>query len=145
MELQTFPSSTGLGTRSWNLAPHSTMTDGTVGGLTQTGGAVSALSGSGNFTLSANAIDAPGRCDYLTASGSRSDCGSERIGRYVGRVPWVPSTCGAEREPMQLSDNMLEVWSIVRPKIHKFGESIMNVTNLNCVASQAPERPAWKP
>jgi hypothetical protein len=57
MELQIFPASmrgTGLGTRSWNLAPHSTMTNGTVGGLTQTGGAVSAVSGSGNLTLSVN-------------------------------------------------------------------------------------------
>jgi hypothetical protein len=57
MELQVFPASmrgVGLGTRSWNLAPHSTMTNGTVGGLTQAGGTVSTVNGSGDLTLTVN-------------------------------------------------------------------------------------------
>jgi hypothetical protein len=57
MELQVFPESmrgVGLGTRRWNLKPHSTMTNGTVGGLTSAGGTVSAVNGSGNLTLTVN-------------------------------------------------------------------------------------------
>jgi hypothetical protein len=57
MELQVFPASmrgVGLGTRSWNLAPHSTMTNGTVGGLTQAGGTVGTVNGSGDLTLTVN-------------------------------------------------------------------------------------------
>jgi hypothetical protein len=57
MELQVFPASmrgVGLGTRSWNLAPHSTMTNGTVGGLTQTRGTVGTVNGSGDLTLTVN-------------------------------------------------------------------------------------------
>lgn len=57
MELQVFPDSMrgiGLGTRKWNLAPHSTMTNGTVGAISQTRGTVGALSGSGNLTLHVN-------------------------------------------------------------------------------------------
>lgn len=57
MELQIFPASMrgiGLGTRQWNLAPHSTMTNGTVGGLSHAGGTVGAVSGSGNLTLTVN-------------------------------------------------------------------------------------------
>jgi hypothetical protein len=54
MELQIFPDNmrgVGLGTRTWNLKPHSTMTNGTVGGLTQAGGTVGMVSGSGDLTL----------------------------------------------------------------------------------------------
>ena len=57
MELQVFPESmrgVGLGTRAWNLKPHSTMTNGTVGGLQQAGGTVGAVNGSGNLTLTVN-------------------------------------------------------------------------------------------
>jgi hypothetical protein len=57
MEIQVFPASmrgVGLGTHAWNLKPHSTMTNGTVGDLTQAGGAVSAVSDSGNLTLTVN-------------------------------------------------------------------------------------------
>jgi hypothetical protein len=57
MELQVFPASmrgVGQGTRAWNLAPHSTMTNGTVGGLTQTGGTVGMVNGSGDLTLTVN-------------------------------------------------------------------------------------------
>jgi hypothetical protein len=57
MELQVFPASmhgVGLGTRAWNLAPHSTMTNGTVGGLTQANGTVGAVDGSGDLTLTVN-------------------------------------------------------------------------------------------
>jgi hypothetical protein len=57
MELQVFPASmrgVGLGTRAWNLAPHSTMTNGTVGGLTQAGGVVGTVNGSGDLTLTVN-------------------------------------------------------------------------------------------
>jgi len=57
MELQIFPDSMrgiGLGTRAWNLKPHSTMTNGTVGGLAQAGGTVGTVSGSGDLTLTVN-------------------------------------------------------------------------------------------
>ncbi len=57
MELQIFPEKMrgiGLGTRQWNLAPHSTMTNGTVGGIANTGGTVGAVSGSGDLTLTVN-------------------------------------------------------------------------------------------
>lgn len=57
MELQIFPDSmkgVGLGTRAWNLKPHSTMTNGTVGGLTKAGGTVGTVSGSGDVTLTVN-------------------------------------------------------------------------------------------
>jgi hypothetical protein len=57
MELQIFPASmrgAGLGTRAWNLAPHSTMTNGTVGGLTHAAGTVGMMSGTGNLTLTVN-------------------------------------------------------------------------------------------
>lgn len=57
MELQIFPASmrgVGLGTRAWNLAPHSSMTNGTVGGLTHEGGTVGTVNGSGDLTLTVN-------------------------------------------------------------------------------------------
>lgn len=57
MELQVFPDSmrgVGLGTRHWNLKPHSTMTNGTVGGITSADGTVSTVNGSGNLTLTVN-------------------------------------------------------------------------------------------
>lgn len=57
MELQVFPENmrgVGLGTRQWNLAPHSTMTNGTVGGLAHAGGTVGTVSGSGELTLTVN-------------------------------------------------------------------------------------------
>jgi hypothetical protein len=57
LELQVFPESmrgVGLGTRQWNLAPNSTMTNGTVGGLANAGGTVGAVSGSGDLTLTVN-------------------------------------------------------------------------------------------
>jgi hypothetical protein len=57
MELQIFPASmrgAGLGTRAWNLAPHSTMTNGTVGGLAHAAGTVGTMSGTGDLTLTVN-------------------------------------------------------------------------------------------
>ena len=57
IELQVFPESmrgVGLGTRAWNLKPNSTMTNGTIGRLTQTGGTVGAVSGSSDLTLKVN-------------------------------------------------------------------------------------------
>ena len=57
IELQVFPESmrgVGLGTRAWNLKPNSTMTNGTIGGLTQTGGTVGTVSGSSDLTLKVN-------------------------------------------------------------------------------------------
>ncbi|MBU6449144.1 MAG: hypothetical protein KGQ26_05900 [Rhodospirillales bacterium] len=57
MELQIFPEKMrgiGLGTRQWNLAPHSTMTNGTVGGIANTSGTVGTVSGSGDLTLTVN-------------------------------------------------------------------------------------------
>jgi hypothetical protein len=70
MELQIFPESmrgVGLGTRSWNLAPHSSMTNGTVGGLTQAGGTVGTVSGSTDLTLTVN--DGSGTKTVLVPSG----------------------------------------------------------------------------
>jgi hypothetical protein len=69
MELQVFPASmrgVGLGTRSWNLAPHSTMTNGTVGGITQAGGTVGTVNGSGDLTLTVN--DGSGKKTVLVPS-----------------------------------------------------------------------------
>ncbi len=57
MELQIFPEKMrgiGLGTRQWNLAPHSTMTNGTVGSLANTTGTVGTVSGAGDLTLTVN-------------------------------------------------------------------------------------------
>ena len=57
IELQVFPESmrgVGLGTRAWNLKPNSTMTNGTIGGLTRTGGTVGTVSGSSDLTLKVN-------------------------------------------------------------------------------------------
>jgi hypothetical protein len=57
MELQLFPGSmkgVGQGTRAWNLAPHSSMTNGTVGGLAHAGGTVGSVDGSGDVTLTVN-------------------------------------------------------------------------------------------
>ena len=71
MELQVFPNSmrgVGLGTRSWNLAPHSTMTNDTVGGLTSAGGTVSNVNGSGDLTLTVN--DGTGTKTVLVPAGA---------------------------------------------------------------------------
>jgi hypothetical protein len=57
MELQLFPASmrgVGLGTRAWNLAPHSTMTNGTVGRVSETNGTVGSVHTSGGLVLSVN-------------------------------------------------------------------------------------------
>jgi hypothetical protein len=60
IELKVFPESmrgVGLGTRAWNLKPNSTMTNGTIGGLTRTGGTVGTVgtvSGSSDLTLKVN-------------------------------------------------------------------------------------------
>jgi hypothetical protein len=57
MELQIFPESmrgVGLGTRPWNLKPHSSMTNGTVGGMAHDSGTVGAVSGNGDLTLTVN-------------------------------------------------------------------------------------------
>jgi hypothetical protein len=57
MELQVFPPSmkgVGLGTRAWNSAPHSSMTNGTVGGMAHAGGTVGTVNGSGDLTLTVN-------------------------------------------------------------------------------------------
>jgi hypothetical protein len=70
MELQIFPESMrgiGLGTRAWNLKPHSTMTNGTVGGMAQAGGTVGTVSGSGDLTLTIN--DGSGTKTVLVPSG----------------------------------------------------------------------------
>jgi hypothetical protein len=70
MELQLFPASmrgVGLGTRAWNLAPHSSMTNGTVGGLTHEGGTVGTVDGSGDLTLTVN--DGSGIKTVLVPSG----------------------------------------------------------------------------
>jgi hypothetical protein len=69
MEVQVFPNSMrgiGLGTRHWNLKPHSTMTNGTVGG-TSASGKVSAVNGSGNLTLTVN--DGSGTKTVLVPAG----------------------------------------------------------------------------
>ena len=70
MELQIFPAKIrgiGLGTRQWNLAPHSTMTNGTVGGIAHAGGTVGTVSGSGDLTLTVN--DGSGTKTVLVAQG----------------------------------------------------------------------------
>ena len=70
MELQVFPESmrgVGQGTRQWNLAPHSTMTNGTVGGLAHAGGTVGTVSGSGDLTLTVN--DGSGTKNVLVPAG----------------------------------------------------------------------------
>ena len=70
MELQIFPESmkgVGLGTRSWNLKPHSTMTNGTVGGLSQDAGTVGTVNGAGDMTLTVN--DGSGSKTVLVPSG----------------------------------------------------------------------------
>jgi hypothetical protein len=54
MELQVFPESmkgVGLGTRPWSLTANSSMTNGTVGTMTQTNGTVGNVGGSGITTL----------------------------------------------------------------------------------------------
>ncbi len=72
LELQIFPAGmrgVGLGTRAWNLAPHSSMTNGTVGGLTQAGGTVGTVNGAGDLTLTVN--DGSGTKTVLVPSGVR--------------------------------------------------------------------------
>lgn len=57
IELQIFPPAmkgVGLGTRAWNLQPKSTMTNGTVRGLTSAGGTVGAVKADGDTTLDVN-------------------------------------------------------------------------------------------
>ncbi|HQT64246.1 MAG: hypothetical protein B7Z75_08785 [Acidocella sp. 20-57-95] len=57
LELQIFPASmagVGLGTQPWNLKPHSTMTNGTVGGITNSTGTVGAVSKTGALSLQVN-------------------------------------------------------------------------------------------
>jgi hypothetical protein len=57
MELQVFPESMrgiGLGTRPWNLTKASSMTNGTVGAMTQTNGSVGNIGGGGDMTLTVN-------------------------------------------------------------------------------------------
>ena len=57
MELQVFPESmrgVGLGTRPWNLAKGSSMTNGTVGAMTQTNGTVGSVGAGGATTLTVN-------------------------------------------------------------------------------------------
>lgn len=57
MELQVFPESmrgVGLGTRPWNLTKKSSMTNGTVGAMTQTNGTVGNVAANGNTTLTVN-------------------------------------------------------------------------------------------
>jgi hypothetical protein len=57
MELQVFPESMrgiGLGTRPWNLTKKSSMTNGTVGAMTQTNGTVGNVGGVGDITLTVN-------------------------------------------------------------------------------------------
>lgn len=70
IELQIFPASmrgVGLGTRAWNLQPHSTMTNGTVGGLAHASGTVGAVSGNGDLTLTVN--DGKGTKQVLVPAG----------------------------------------------------------------------------
>jgi hypothetical protein len=57
MELQVFPENmrgAGLGTRPWNLTKGSSMTNGTVGAMTQTNGTVGSVGGGGATTLTVN-------------------------------------------------------------------------------------------
>lgn len=57
IELQIFPpalAGTGLGTHNWNLKPKSTMTNGTVRGLTSAGGTVGTVTSHGDTTLQVN-------------------------------------------------------------------------------------------
>jgi hypothetical protein len=57
MELQVFPESmrgVGLGTRPWNLTKVSSMTNGTVGAVTQTNGTVGNVGAGGDTTLTVN-------------------------------------------------------------------------------------------
>lgn len=57
MELQVFPEAMrgiGLGTRPWNLTKGSSMTNGTVGAMTQTNGTVGSVAGGGATTLTVN-------------------------------------------------------------------------------------------
>ena len=57
MELQVFPESmrgVGLGTRPWSLTKTSSMTNGTVGSMTQTNGTVGNVGGDGNTELTVN-------------------------------------------------------------------------------------------
>lgn len=70
MELQIFPPSmrgVGLGTRPWNLKPHSSMTNGTVGRLAQESGTVSSVGGAGNLKLSVD--DGSGTKQVLVPAG----------------------------------------------------------------------------
>jgi hypothetical protein len=57
MELQVFPESmrgVGLGTRPWSLTKKSSMTNGTVGTMTQTNGTVGDVGDAGNTELTVN-------------------------------------------------------------------------------------------
>lgn len=57
MELQVFPESMrgiGLGTRPWNLTRKSSMTNGTVGAMTQTNGTVGNVNNAGSVILTVN-------------------------------------------------------------------------------------------
>jgi hypothetical protein len=54
MELQVFPENmrgTGAGSRAWNLAPKSTMTNGTVGSLVHGDGTINSVNGTGDLTI----------------------------------------------------------------------------------------------
>jgi hypothetical protein len=71
IELQIFPASmkgVGLGTHDWNLKPKSTMTNGTVHGLTSAGGTVGAVTSNGDTTLHVN--DGSGEKTILLPQGA---------------------------------------------------------------------------
>jgi hypothetical protein len=83
LELQVFPESArgrGLGTHPSNLTKNSTMTNGTVGAMTQTNGTVSNTSSNGDLVLSVNdgsgikSVVVPSTVPVVTyAPGSLSD------------------------------------------------------------------------
>src|SRR6516165_473636 len=102
LELQVFPETmrgAGMGTRPWNLAPHSTMTNGTVGGLAHAGGTVGTVSGSGDLTLTVN--DGSGTKTVLIPSGvpvvsfTPGNTSDLRPGAHVRFFPTTAATSGS--------------------------------------------------
>ncbi|HYP63954.1 MAG TPA: hypothetical protein VEQ16_08705 [Acidocella sp.] len=102
LELQVFPETmrgAGMGTRPWNLAPHSTMTNGTVGGLAHAGGTVGTVSGSGDLTLTVN--DGSGTKTVLIPSGvpvvsfTPGNTSDLRPGAHVMFFPTTAATSGS--------------------------------------------------
>jgi hypothetical protein len=102
LELQVFPESArgrGLGTHPSNLTKNSTMTNGTVGAMTQTNGTVSNTSSNGDLVLSVNdgsgikSVLVPSTVPVVTyapgsfSDGSRPVICAVRQGLYQGSCP----------------------------------------------------------